>query len=127
MEPGGGGSANAAGGNDGAGGGTVGEGRSDLDSHVGRRRESTDSRRRVESLAQGSAGSAMHGESQPEGQGAPQQRIRRVYRSECPIPSVSSPDLTTLQRRYSNMHCLNKVFSRGFSSSYEAKGQSHET
>ena len=47
---GGGGSANAAGG-DGGGG----EGRSDLDSHVGRRRVSTESRRRVESLAQGSA------------------------------------------------------------------------
>ena len=55
---GGGGIANAAGGNDGAAGGTVGERRSDLDSHVGRRRVSTDSRRRVESLAQGSAGSA---------------------------------------------------------------------
>ncbi len=52
---GGGGGANAAGGDDGVPGGTGGEGRSDLDSHVGRRRVSTDSRRRVESLAQGSA------------------------------------------------------------------------
>ena len=33
---------------------TGGEGRSELDSHVGRRRVSTDSRRRVDSLAQGS-------------------------------------------------------------------------
>ena len=56
---GGGGSANAPGGDDGAAAvaaaGTGGEGRSDLDSHVGRRRVSTDSRRRVDSLAQGSA------------------------------------------------------------------------
>ena len=54
---GGGGSANtAAGGDDGAAAGTGGgEGRSDLDGHIGRRRVSTDSRRRVESLAQGSA------------------------------------------------------------------------
>jgi hypothetical protein len=54
---GGGASANPAGGDDGAaaGTGTGGEGRSDLDSHVGRRRVSTDSRRRVDSLAQGSA------------------------------------------------------------------------
>jgi hypothetical protein len=52
---GGGASANAAGGDDGAAAGTGGEGRSDLDSHVGRRRVSTDSRRRVDSLAQGSA------------------------------------------------------------------------
>lgn len=51
---GGGGGANAAGGDDGVAG-TGGEGRSDLDSHVGRRRVSTDSRRRVDSLAQGSA------------------------------------------------------------------------
>jgi hypothetical protein len=35
-------------------GGGEGEGRSDLDSHVGRRRVSADSRRRVDSLAQGS-------------------------------------------------------------------------
>lgn len=49
------GGANVAGGDDGAAGGTGGEGRSDLDSHVGRRRVSTDSRRRVESLSQGSA------------------------------------------------------------------------
>jgi hypothetical protein len=54
---GGGASANPTGGDDGAaaGTGTGGEGRSDLDSHVGRRRVSTDSRRRVDSLAQGSA------------------------------------------------------------------------
>ena len=53
---GGGGSANAPGGDDAAAAaGTGGEGRSDLDSHVGRRRVSTDSRRRVDSLAQGSA------------------------------------------------------------------------
>jgi hypothetical protein len=54
---GGGSSANAAGGDGGAAGdGTGGDGRSDLDSHhVGRRRVSTNSRRRVESLAQGSA------------------------------------------------------------------------
>ena len=46
----------ASGGGGGGGGGVAGEGegRSDLDSHVGRRRVSTDSRRRVESLAQGS-------------------------------------------------------------------------
>lgn len=49
---GGGGSANPTGGDDGA---AAGEGHSDLDSHVGRRRVSTDSRRRVDSLAQGSA------------------------------------------------------------------------
>jgi hypothetical protein len=45
---GGGGSANAA-------GSTVGEGHSDLDSHVGRWRVSTDGRRHIESLAQGPA------------------------------------------------------------------------
>jgi len=56
---GGGGNANAAGGDDGAVGGTGAEGRSDLESHVGRRRVSTDSRRRVDSLAQGSVGSVM--------------------------------------------------------------------
>jgi hypothetical protein len=49
------GSANAAGGDAAAAAGTGGEGRSDLDSHVGRRRVSTDSRRRVDSLVQGSA------------------------------------------------------------------------
>lgn len=48
---GGGSGANATGGDNGA----AGEGRSDLDSHVGRRRVSTESRRRVDSLAQGSA------------------------------------------------------------------------
>jgi len=54
---GGGASANAAGGDDGAAAaaGTGGEGRSDLDSHIGRRRVSAGSRRRVESLAQESA------------------------------------------------------------------------
>lgn len=51
---GGGASGNAAGADDGAAGGTGGEGRSELDSHVGRRRVSTESRRRVDSLAQGS-------------------------------------------------------------------------
>lgn len=51
----GGASANTAGGDDGAGTGAGGEGRSELDSHVGRRRVSTESRRRVDSLAQGSA------------------------------------------------------------------------
>jgi len=49
------GSANAAGGDDGAAGGTGGEGRSDLDSHVGRRKVSTYSRRRVKLFAQRSA------------------------------------------------------------------------
>ena len=51
----GGANGNAAGADDGAAGGAGGEGRSELDSHVGRRRVSTDSRRRVDSLAQGSA------------------------------------------------------------------------
>jgi hypothetical protein len=41
----------------GAGGAGDGDGRSDLDSHVGRRRVSTDSRRRVESLVQGGGAS----------------------------------------------------------------------
>jgi len=41
----------------GGGGGGDGDGRSDLDSHVGRRRVSTDSRRRVESLVQSATGS----------------------------------------------------------------------
>jgi len=41
----------------GGGGGGDGDGRSDLDSHVGRRRVSTDSRRRIESLVQSTTGS----------------------------------------------------------------------
>ena len=45
------------GGGGGGGGGGDGDGRSDLDSHVGRRRVSTDSRRRVESLVQSTTGS----------------------------------------------------------------------
>ena len=54
--------AGASGGDDGAAGASAtgeGEGRSELDSHVGRRRVSTDSRRRVDSLAQG--GSSVKG------------------------------------------------------------------
>ncbi len=43
-------------GDDGGAGGGDGDGRSDLDSHIGRRRVSTDSRRRVESLVQGTSG-----------------------------------------------------------------------
>ena len=45
------------GGGGGGGGGGDGDGRSELDSHVGRRRVSTDSRRRVESLVQSTTGS----------------------------------------------------------------------
>ena len=45
------------GGGGGGGGGGDGDGRSDLDSHVGRRRVSTDSRRRVESLVPSTTGS----------------------------------------------------------------------
>ena len=75
-------------------GGTDGEGRSDLDSHVGHRRVSADSLRRVESLTR--VGSVCHGESQLEGQGALQQRIRRVHGGKSPIPSLSSPDMTKL-------------------------------
>jgi len=45
------------GGGGGGGGGGDGDGRNDLDSHVGRRRVSTDSRRRVESLVQSTTGS----------------------------------------------------------------------
>jgi len=64
-------------------GGSDGEGRSDLDSHVGHRRVSADNLRRVESLTR--VGRDFHRESQPEGQGALQQRIRRVHGSKCPI------------------------------------------
>jgi len=50
-------------GGDGGGGdaGGDGDGRGDLDSHVGRRRVSTDSRRRVESLVQGSTSAKSKG------------------------------------------------------------------
>ena len=52
---GGGGVANVVGGDNAPAAGTAGAGRSDLDSHVGRRKVSTESRRRVDSLVQGSA------------------------------------------------------------------------
>ena len=74
-------------------GGSGDEGRSDLDSHVGHRRVSADSLRRVESLTR--VGRVCHGESQPERQGPLQQRIRRVHGGKCPIPSLS-PDVTKL-------------------------------
>lgn len=51
------GGANARAEENGTTGGGDGDGRSDLDSHVGRRRVSTDSRRRVESLVQSATGS----------------------------------------------------------------------
>jgi len=61
---GGAGTGTGTGGGGGGGGGDAGgdgDGRSDLDSHVGRRRVSTDSRRRVESLVQGSTSAKSKG------------------------------------------------------------------
>lgn len=88
---GGGGSANAAGGDDGAAAGTGGEGRGDLDSHVGRRRVSTDSRRRVDSLAQGSA----MGSPSLKGKGHRSRESAEFTEVSGRVP-LSSPVMTTL-------------------------------
>lgn len=80
---GGSGGANVAGGDDGAAGGTGGEGRSDLDSHVGRRRVSTESRRRVESLSQGSA----MGSPNLKGKGHRSRESAEFTEVKCPILS----------------------------------------
>jgi hypothetical protein len=75
---GGGSGANATGGDDGA----AGEGRSELDSHVGRRRVSTESRRRVDSLAQGSA----MGSPSVKGKGHRKRESAELTEVSVPVP-----------------------------------------
>jgi len=89
----GGGGANATGGDGGAGAGTGGEGRNDLDSHVGRRRVSTDSRRRVESLAQGSA----MGSSSLKGKGHRSRESAELTEVSVRLLSFPSSNMTTLR------------------------------
>ena len=67
--------------------GGEGEGRSDLDSHVGRRRVSTDSRRRVESLAQGSP--SLKGKGHRSRESAEFTEVRfSPFSNNCTMPRI---------------------------------------